>query len=350
MRTRLLIVAIGSILATPLTQAVPASADTISSLLAQRQQLQQQVNALGGDKAHATQALVESQAALRNTEAEAAANAARLADLQRQQANLQSKIDATKAEIDTQRRLLGDLTRGQYKQLGNNDSIAVIFSAGSFSQAVNQVMAGRSVSRRISDVAKKLKADEEAEAAMAKDLRAKRAQADQVQAQLEQENGRLLVQVAQNDAAINNLDDRSKSLLAQISAINAKIAALQAPRFSSGSGSGGGGGSCGNHFDYGYCTWYVANRRCIPWFGNAWEWYGQAQSYGYPVGSQARVGAVAVWNQSMGGGYGHVAYVESVQADGFTVSEMNYTAWGQVDTRFVPYSNPGPLSGFIYGK
>ncbi len=308
-------------------------------------------HACGGDKAQATQALVASQAALRNTEAEAAANAARLADLQRQQQNLETKIDATKVEIDTQRRLLGDLTRGQYKQLDNNDSIAVVFSAGSFSQAVNQVMAGQSVSRRISDVAKKLKADELAEAAMAKDLAAKRVLADQVQAQLAQENGRLLVQVAQNDAAVNSLDDKSRSYLSQIAAINAKIAALQAAsRFSSGSGSGGGGGSCGNHFDYGYCTWYVANRRCIPWFGNAWEWYGQAQSYGYPVGSQARVGAVAVWNQSMGGGYGHVAYVESVQGDGFTVSEMNYTAWGQVDTRFVPYSNPGPLTGFIYGK
>jgi surface antigen len=134
--------------------------------------------------------------------------------------------------------------------------------------------------------------------------------------------------------------------------VNGQIAALQvsaAPRFGSGSGSGGGGASCGNHFDYGYCTWYVANRRCIPWFGNAWEWYGNAQQYGYPVGNQARVGAVAVWDQRMSG-YGHVAYVESVQGDGFTVSEMNYTAWGQVNTRFVPYSNPGPLTGFVYGK
>jgi surface antigen len=157
------------------------------------------------------------------------------------------------------------------------------------------------------------------------------------------------VQVADHDARVAALDGSSKSLLAQIAAINAKIAALQAPRFGPGSGSGGGSGSCGNHFDYGYCTWYVANRRCIPWFGNAWEWYGQARSYGYPVGNQAKVGAVAVWDQRMSG-YGHVAYVESVQGDGFTVSEMNYTAWGQVDTRFVPYSNPGPLEGFIYGK
>ena len=67
------------------------------------------------------------------------------------------------------------------------------------------------------------------------------------------------------------------------------------------------------------------------------------------MGSQARVGAVAVWGQAMSG-YGHVAYVESVQPNGFTVSEMNYNGWNTVNTRFVPYSNPGPLTGFIYGK
>ncbi len=304
---------------------------------------------MGGSQAQANQDLLAAEDALHNSQQQVAANGALLADLQRQQDNLKAKVDAIKAEIETQRKLLGELTRGQYKQQTNNDGLSVIFSSSNFSQAMNAVMATQSVNRRIADVARKLKSDEQAQTAMSNDLAAKQKQAAAVESQLEQENGRLLVQVADHDARIAALDDNSRSLLAQIAAINAKIAALQAPRFSSASGSGGGGGSCGNHFDYGYCTWYVANRRCIPWFGNAWEWYGQAQSYGYPVGNQARVGAVVVWDQRMSG-YGHVAYVESVQGDGFTVSEMNYNAWGQVDTRFVPYSNPGPLTGFIYGK
>jgi surface antigen len=336
-------------LATPFLQSVPASADQISTLLAQRQQLQQQLSATGGAKAQANQDLVAAEEALHNSEQQVAHNAARLADLKRQQDNIRAKIDATRADIDTQRHLLGDLTRGQYKQQTNSDGLSVVFSSSNFSQAMNAVMASQSVGRRIADIAAKLKAEEKAQTAMANDLASKQQQASALQAQLEQENGRLLVQVADHDARVAALDGSSKSLLAQIAAINAKIAALQAPRFGPGSGSGGGSGSCGNHFDYGYCTWYVANRRCIPWFGNAWEWYGQARSYGYPVGNQAKVGAVAVWDQRMSG-YGHVAYVESVQGDGFTVSEMNYTAWGQVDTRFVPYSNPGPLEGFIYGK
>lgn len=339
-------------LATPLFAAAPASADTVSGLMAQRLQLQQQVAGLGGPKAQALQDLMTAEDALRNNQAELDHNAARLASLQQQLAATEAKIDATRQEIEVQRHLLADLTRGQYKHLSSDDSLSVIFSASNFGQMVNQVMASQSVNRRISDTARKLKADEKALAGMSDDLTAKKVQAVAVQAQLEQDNARQLAMVADFDARYTALDASAKDLNARIAQLNGQIAAAQAPaRFSSGGGSGGGGGSCGNHFTYGFCTWYVANRRCIPWFGNANEWYGNAQSYGFPVGNQARVGAVVVWGSGGGmGGVGHVAYVESVQADGFTVSEMNYNGWNTVNTRFVSYSKPGPLLGFIYGK
>ncbi|MGH7903125.1 MAG: LysM peptidoglycan-binding domain-containing protein [Candidatus Dormibacteraceae bacterium] len=105
------------------------------------------------------------------------------------------------------------------------------------------------------------------------------------------------------------------------------------------------GGRSGGHFPYGYCTWYVNNRRPVPWSGDAWQWYGAAQSYGWPVGQKARPGAIMVTWES---GWGHVAYVESVHADGsWTVSEMNYRGWAVVDQRTI---RPGqvPLIGFIY--
>ena len=341
------------VLATPLLGASPATADQVSSLMAQRQQLQQQVAGLGGPKAQALQDLLLAENALKNNQAELEHNAAVLSSLRQQQDATRAKIEATRAEIETQRRLLGDLTRGQYKHMSRDDSLALIFSSNNFGQLVNQVMAGQGINRRIADTARKLKADENALAAMSAQLAAKQAQSEQVQNQLEQENGRELALVADHDARLAQIDSQSKALLDQIAGVNGRIAAAQAPpptmNFSSGGGSGGGGGSCGNHFAYGYCTWYVANRRCIPWMGNAWEWYGNARAAGFPVGSQARVGAVAVWGIGMSA-WGHVAYVESVQPGGFTVSEMNYNAWGQVNSRYVPYSNPGPLEGFIYGK
>jgi surface antigen len=130
-----------------------------------------------------------------------------------------------------------------------------------------------------------------------------------------------------------------------VGSLNRQIAAAQTPSFPT-----QGGSSCANHFYYGYCTWYVATRRCIPWFGNAGEWYANARAYGYPEGSRPQVGAVVVW----GGSPGHVAYVESVQADGFWVSEMNYWGngggWGRVDKRFISSSDMGGILGFIYNR
>ena len=102
----------------------------------------------------------------------------------------------------------------------------------------------------------------------------------------------------------------------------------------------------GNRFAYGYCTWYVFNRvPYIPWLGDAWQWFGAAQSNGWPTGQSPRPGSIMVtWESS----WGHVAYVESVNGDGsWTVSEMNFRGWDQVDTRTI---RPGgvPLIGFIY--
>ena len=106
-----------------------------------------------------------------------------------------------------------------------------------------------------------------------------------------------------------------------------------------------GSGPYPNHFAYGYCTWYVANKRFVPWFGNAIDWWPNARSNGQAEGTVPRVGAVMVTRES---GYGHVAYVESVSGDGsWTVSEMNFIGWNRVSTRTI---RPGqvPLVGFIY--
>ena len=99
-------------------------------------------------------------------------------------------------------------------------------------------------------------------------------------------------------------------------------------------------------FAYGYCTWYVASRRPVPWTGDAWAWFGGAQAMGFPTGQSPQPGAIMVTWESW---VGHVAYVEQVNADGsWVVSEMNYKGWGIISTRTI---RPGsvPLIGFIYG-
>ena len=109
---------------------------------------------------------------------------------------------------------------------------------------------------------------------------------------------------------------------------------------------GGSPGPYSPHFPFGQCTYYVATKVVIPWHGDAWTWYGSAQAAGWAVGTTPRVGSVMVtWESRV---FGHVAYVESINADGsWVVSEMNYVGWGVIDQRQV---RPGtvPLIGFIY--
>jgi N-acetylmuramoyl-L-alanine amidase len=85
-----------------------------------------------------------------------------------------------------------------------------------------------------------------------------------------------------------------------------------------------------NGYDYGYCTWYVANRISVPnnW-GNANTWDNYAPSAGWRVAKTPVVGSIA---QDNGGYYGHVAVVDAVSADGSMIkySDMNGIAgWGR---------------------
>lgn len=101
------------------------------------------------------------------------------------------------------------------------------------------------------------------------------------------------------------------------------------------------GSSAGNGYSYGYCTWYVKNRRGdLPNnLGNADTWVQRARAQGYATGSAPRVGAVA---QALTG-YMHVAYVEAVHGDGtITVSEMNFKGFAVQSSRVVS------AASFIY--
>ena len=107
-----------------------------------------------------------------------------------------------------------------------------------------------------------------------------------------------------------------------------------------------------NGYDYGFCTWYVANRRSqygnpVPSnLGNANTWDDRAAAMGMTVNKVPAVGAAVVTSQRAPG---HVAFVEALNADGsIWMSEMNSSGqvsmtdtrstggWGRVDWKLVP--------------
>jgi surface antigen len=101
----------------------------------------------------------------------------------------------------------------------------------------------------------------------------------------------------------------------------------------------------GHSFPYGYCTWYVAQKRYVPWGGNAGSWLYHAKSMGYRTGKAPAVGAIMVTTESRY--YGHVALVEKVSGGTVTISEMNYVKWGKVNRREVPV-NSRAIKGYVY--
>lgn len=120
-----------------------------------------------------------------------------------------------------------------------------------------------------------------------------------------------------------------------------------APEVSSGfkDRNSGGKAGAGHKFPYGWCTWYVAQKRYVPWGGNAGTWLYHAKAQGYRTGKTPAVGSIVVTTENRY--YGHVAYVEKVSGDTITVSEMNYVGWGKVSRRTMSASSRA-IKGFIY--
>jgi surface antigen len=98
----------------------------------------------------------------------------------------------------------------------------------------------------------------------------------------------------------------------------------------------------GNTYEWGNCTWWVAilrarNNDPIPnsW-GNARTWASRAARDGYVVDHTPSPGAIL---QASTRGWGHVAFVESVDADGtWHISEMNVLGLDVVDHKAMPLS------------
>lgn len=103
--------------------------------------------------------------------------------------------------------------------------------------------------------------------------------------------------------------------------------------------------AAGNHFAYGWCTYYVASRRNVPWFGNAGTWLTGARKFGFATGNNPQTGAIIVTSESR---WGHVGIIESVNGDGtITISEMNYSGFGRISSRTISTSY-GAIKGYIY--
>ncbi len=100
-----------------------------------------------------------------------------------------------------------------------------------------------------------------------------------------------------------------------------------------------------HQFPWGQCTYYVALKRYIPWTGDAKNWLKNAVAFGYKTGKTPAVGSIVITTENRR--YGHSAYVEAIDGEKITISEMNFVGLGIKSVRILPTNSP-VIRGYIY--
>jgi surface antigen len=329
-------------LVAPDATATPASASAADQLRARRAELVAELQALSGPRSQAQGQLLAAEQQLAGVQDRLVAARQQLASIDTQMQALSRQIADDESTVSKAKVQLGTLLRATYEATDSDGFTAAILSANSFSDAVDRVRGAQHITDQVQQLQNLVTGREKGLLDERTRLQQDGALAQTLEGQLGDDSNRLMALVGQRDAAFQAVNGPAQRIAAEIADIDAQLA----PPVS-------GSATCGNRFAYGYCTYYVATRRCIPWLGNAWEWYRNAAAMGYPEGQVPRRGAVVVWGRQGGSPMGHVAYVEAVGPDGgvpagsYMISEMNYAGWNRVDYRVVKDWTPN-LLGFIY--
>ncbi len=323
--------------------AIAALQQRRAQLIAQLAAMQPSLSAAGGS--------VNSAESLFNAQQTRVLNERnQLAKLNATLLSLSSQLNSNDATAAQDKAQLAAITRATYETSGNNQMLAAVLSAQSFNQAIDELKAANQVSRQVLDLVERLAASNRAITAEQTSIRSDAASAQNLEGQLAAQSDQLLVILENRNTQFAGLSGPARAVASEIANIDNQIAYLE-------SGPHVGTGACGNHFAYGFCTYYVATRRCVPWLGNASSWYIAAAQMGFKEGRLPVAGAIVVFWPGVGGvsPEGHVAYVEAVgPAEGiptgsFKLSEMNFAGWNRVDYRVISDATSN-IEGFIYGQ
>lgn len=262
------------------------------------------------------------------------------------QADLQNKITQSQAELDQQKKILGENIRVTYVE-GQISTIEMLATSKNLSEFVDKEEYHTAVKNKIQETLKKI-------AALQNQLKEQKTQVEKLlvdqkaqQAQLDSnksEQNRLLALNAAQQASYNTEISSNKSKIADLR----KQQLAENTRLFSGNGSKIIAGNNGNDTypnkwrnapqDSMVDNWGMYNRECVsytawkvhesgrymPYWGgrgNANQWDDNARRAGIPVDGNPKVGDVAVKNS---GPYGHVMYVEHVYSDGsIYISQYN---------------------------
>jgi peptidoglycan hydrolase CwlO-like protein len=327
------------------------------SPLAKADQFDDQINALNAENAARRSNLSQLGAEAAGLQETIAKLQAQISALQAQISANQTKHDETvvkiaeaEVELARQKALLAENLKAMYLE-GEISTFEMLLSSKDLGEFVDREQYRNTIKNsindtltRINELKEELKTQQETLAKIIADLKFMQ---DQLATQQAEQN-RLL---SLNQAQQNELDQSIRTANSQVSDLKrqqqAAIAAA-ARRFGVSTLPSSGNGGYPDVWAYAapdsmVDSWGMFNRECVSYaayrvaasgrympywggVGNAYEWPGNAQRAGIPIGYEPRVGSVAYMDI---GYYGHVMYVEEILDGGarIRVSQYNWSPY-----------------------
>ena len=347
--------AILAAIAGPLQMAQNVSADRYDDQIRAIQQqvapLQEKANELKG-KANSIQSAVDAIVAEKN------AIQAQIDLSQAKYDKLTSDIEANKVKLASNQDALGGIIADMYVDDGISP-LELLASSNNIGEYMDKQEFRTAATEKLNttiNTVKELKTQLETDQKQVEQVIASQKIQRDARAAKEAEQQQLLDQTRGEEAIYQQMTAQKNS---QIESLRAQQAAAIRARASSGSGykslpgdpNRGGYPAEWMNASMSYCSadpWGMCKRQCVSYAafkveqtygnmpfwggrGNANEWPGNARAAGIPVSSVPKAGTVGV---QYSGSYGHVAWVESVNADGtLTISQFNanwsgeYSKW-----------------------
>jgi peptidoglycan hydrolase CwlO-like protein len=282
-----------------------------------------------------------------------------------EQTDLQNRMDQAQAQLDQQKKTLGENIKAMYLE-GDTSTIEILASSNNLSQYVDRQTYRNSVSDKIKTTLQTI-------STLQAQLKVQQQQLESLINSEETQKSQLTDTQYQKQQLLGYNQSQQDSFNAQTAQNQTKLSALIAAQRRANSSVSSGGyyfihfpgtitaDPLNGNYSYanwpfsmslGGCTsdgpdaWGYCTRQCVSYvawavqysgraapigWGNAADWVGAARAAGIPFDAYPEAGDVAV---STAGTWGHVMYVENVSGNRMYVSEYNNFLTGQFYTEW----------------
>jgi peptidoglycan DL-endopeptidase CwlO len=337
----------------------------IQSLTAQANALSREIATLSHGSSVAAGNALASEQAISNTQTELAQAQLQLDHANQALADTTKQLEVVRVQYNTDQTDLSQLLVHVYELSDDGTITAILVDSKSLQDAMDTLTSIDQVSNRVQTLVTQIKGQKDQLDALALQQTHDQATATQLVNNLQTLGTQQQTEELAYTHQASTLKGKAATLLVQLRGVQTKIAQVRREQEAAAAAAAAAAGAGAAHvignalppfafgprvdgFPWGQCTWYAASLRNVNWSGNAWEWAATARNAGRPEGMTPRVGSLVVFGPGHGySGFGHVAYVVSVQSGhSFTIDEGNYLGLGVIDQRHV--GSLYDVEAFIY--